>query len=66
MRKFRFILIGIATIIAIANLIIIDYSNLNWTTNAGFYLGIASMILLIIAMIISNYAENKNSYHKEH
>ncbi|MEA1987461.1 MAG: hypothetical protein U9N76_08240 [Candidatus Marinimicrobia bacterium] len=66
MRKFRFILIGGATIIAIANLIIIDYSNLNWRTNAGCYLGIASMTLLIIAMILSNYAENKNGHHEEH
>ena len=41
----------IAIILIIAQFVIIDYSNLSWSKNAGSYLGIASMILLIISVI---------------
>ena len=41
----------IAIILIIAQFVIIDYSNLSWSKNAGSYLGIASMILLIRSAI---------------
>lgn len=60
MRKFRFGLIIFAFMIIIGQLTITDYSDLSWSNNAGSYLGIISMICLIIAMISSNRYEKKN------
>ena len=51
MNKFRTWMVIIAIILIIAQFIIIDYSNLSWSKNANIYLGIASMILLIISVI---------------
>lgn len=51
MNKFRTWMVIIAIILIIAQFIIIDYSNLSWSKNASSYLGIASMILLIISVI---------------
>lgn len=51
MNKFRKCMVLIAVILIIAQFVIIDYSNLSWSKNAGSYLGIASMILLIISVI---------------
>lgn len=50
----------IAVILIIAQFVIIDYSNLSWSKNAGSYLGIASMILLIISLIGSHWQEKRN------
>lgn len=62
MRKFRFGLITCAVIIIICQFIIVDYTDLTWSKNAGSYLGIISMILLIIAMFYSNrYEKNKKT-----
>ena len=51
MNKFRTWMVVIAVVLIIAQFVIIDYSNLSWSKNAGSYLGIASMILLIISVI---------------
>jgi predicted ferric reductase len=53
MKKFRRVLILFALLIMIGQLVIIDYSDLSWSNNAGSYLGILSMILLIASMIYS-------------
>ena len=60
MNKFRTWMVLIAVILIIAQLIIIDYSKLSWSKNAGSYLGIASMILLIISLIGSHLHEKRN------
>jgi len=61
MKKFRIGLIVFAIIIIIGQLIIIDYVNLSWSNNGGSYLGIISMICLIISMILSNRYEKNES-----
>ncbi len=61
MRKFRFGLIVFAFIIIIIQLTVTDYSDLSWSNNVGGYLGIISMVCLIIAMISSNYYKKKHS-----
>lgn len=60
MRKFRIVLIIFAVIIIIGHLTFVEYSDLSWPENKGSYLGIISMILVIIGMIYSNLWENKN------
>ena len=60
MNRFRTWMVLIAIILIIAQFIIIDYSNLSWSQNAGSYLGIASMILLIISLIGSHLREKRN------
>ena len=60
MRKFRIGLIVFAFII-IVQLTITDYGDLSWSNNAGSYLGIISMVCVIIAMISSNHYEKKHS-----
>ena len=60
MYNFRTWMVIIAAILIIAQFIIIDYSNLSWSKNAGSYLGIASMILLIISLIGSHWQEKRN------
>jgi hypothetical protein len=57
MKKFRFGLIAFAVIIIIGQLLVIDYDDLSWTNNAGSYLGLFSMVLLIISMLFSNRYE---------
>ncbi len=41
---------------------VVDYSDLSWTENAGSYLGIVSMLLLIVSMVLSNQHEKKNTH----
>ena len=60
MKKFRIGLVIFAVIIIIGQLTVVEYTDLSWSENAGSYLGIISMILLIISMIYSNKYEKKN------
>lgn len=57
MRKYRYILIGIAILLIIMNVTQMNTSDLTWGSNVGMYLQIFAMIALIIAMILSNRAE---------
>ncbi|MCT4590829.1 MAG: hypothetical protein N4A71_23600 [Carboxylicivirga sp.] len=59
MRKFRNGLILFATVFIIVHLVFIDYTNLGWSENSGNFLGIFSMVLLIISMVYSNRYEKK-------
>lgn len=59
MNKFRFGLLVLGLILIIINLFRLDYGNLDWSNNDNLYLGIISMLCLIIAMITSIYSDNK-------
>lgn len=61
MKKGRIGIIIFAIIVIIGQLTVMDYTNLSWTENAGSYLGIISMILLIISMIVSHKHELKSN-----
>ena len=52
MKKIRIGLIVGAFIIIVADLILIDYSNLTWSKNVGAYCSILAMICLIISSLI--------------
>jgi len=59
MKKFRIGLIIAAVIIIVAELFIIDYSNLNWPNAIGPLLTVTAMILLIASMLISIKQDKK-------
>lgn len=59
MKKFGIVLIIFALIIIVAQLVVIDYSNLSWSKNSGSYLSILSMIFIIGAGIKSFMQEKK-------
>jgi hypothetical protein len=60
MRQFRLIIIGISIVLIIVNLFFIDFKDLISKSNLGAFLGIISMILIILAMLFSNRSEAKN------
>lgn len=60
MKKFKLGLIVFAIILIIGQLTVIDYSNLSWSSNAGSYLGIFSMICVIISITLLNRHEKRN------
>jgi uncharacterized membrane protein YcjF (UPF0283 family) len=53
MKTLRIILIIFAIVIIIGQMIVIDFKNPDWSENAGSYLSILAMILLIISMALS-------------
>jgi DMSO/TMAO reductase YedYZ heme-binding membrane subunit len=57
-NKFRFILALVAFSLIISHFITLDYSNLQWNNNSGYYHGIISMTLLIFAMIYEIMSSN--------
>lgn len=61
MKKIRIVLIICAFIIGVGQLTVVDYSEMSWSNNAGSYLGIISMTLLIIGMIFSKRFEKRNA-----
>ena len=60
MRQFRLIMVGISIVLIMVSLFYLDFSDLISKSNLGSFLGIISMILIIIAMILSNRHEAKN------
>ena len=60
MTKLRigFIIVGI--IMIFVSLLLLDYSDLNWSVNSGTYGVIMTAIVGIIAMIYSIQHDNKN------
>jgi len=60
MRKLRIGLIIFACMVITSLLTFIEYTDLSWSENNGSYLGVLSMILLIVSMIYSNRYEKKN------
>ena len=59
MKKYRQWLIVFSAIVIVGQLILIDYQNLNGSSNVGNYLGIVSMICVITSMMLINHQENK-------
>lgn len=53
MKRSGKILISLGTIIIIAQLLLIDYQDLSWSVNAGSYLSILSMVLVIFSIFLS-------------
>lgn len=54
MKILRIVLMISALIIIIAQIILLDYTNLNWSQNRGSYLSIIAMMLIILSLILSN------------
>ena len=52
MIKFRYYLIIIISILIIVALFYVDYSNLSWSNNRGYYLAVINGILLIILNVV--------------
>jgi len=63
MKTGRYVLIILAIGIIAGQIIVIDFSNPGWRENAGSYLSILAMILLIVAMVIS-LRDLKKKYNK--
>ncbi len=57
MKTFRIVLILIAVAIIIAQLMLLDYTNLTYSENIGNYLVIIAMVLVIISMVLSHRKE---------
>lgn len=60
MKKIRIGILAILVIVTIGQLIIIDYTHLDISKNAGSYLSIFSMICVIIGLIASIKYDKKN------
>lgn len=61
MNKLRTGLIVFAILLIIAQVVLLNFDNLSWKENYGNYLGIASMVLLIYSMIMSNRHDLKSN-----
>ena len=61
MRKFRTLVFVFSVIAIIGHLIAMDYQNMKWSQNDGSYIGIFSMICIIISMILSNRYEKRKA-----
>lgn len=59
MKNTKFILIGVAIVLIIGNISVTDFGDLSWSNNAGSYLGIMAMILLVVVMVISLLEKKK-------
>jgi len=59
MKNAKYILIGVAIVLIIGHISVTDFGDLSWSNNAGSYLGILAMILLIIVMVISLMEQKK-------
>jgi len=59
MKKFRLGIIAFAVVLIIIQLTIVDFNDLSWSNNSGSYLGLFSMVFLILAMIASNRAKKE-------
>jgi len=62
MRKPRLVMIGIAVILIIGQLLILDYQDLTTRDNRASFLGILSALFLILSMILSNIYDSKNRH----
>jgi len=61
MRNAKFILIGVAAVLIIGNISVIDFDDLSWSNNSGSYLGIMAMILLVVVIVISLLEKKKHN-----
>jgi len=59
MKKYRTILIIIASLVVFVQLASIDYARWSWSNNVWNIVGIFSMVCIIISMILSNRYDRK-------
>jgi len=59
MKNTKFILVGVAVVLIIGHISVTDFGDLSWSNNAGSYLGIIAMILLVVGMVISLLEKKK-------
>jgi hypothetical protein len=59
MRNAKYILLGVALVIIIGHISVTDFGDLSWSNNSGSYLGIITMLMLIVIIVIS-LIEKKN------
>jgi len=65
MRKGRIVIMVISGLILIAFLVIFDYSNIKSRPNLGYLLGMLSAAFNILAMVLSNRHERKQTMTKK-
>jgi len=65
MNKFRKGIIVFAILIITGHVILIKYTGLSWLNNAGSYLGIVAMILIVISVIFSSRKEKVNKAYNQ-
>jgi len=61
MKRFRVLLSIFAIIIIIGQTALLDFDDLSWKNNDGNYLGILSMLLLILSIILSQRDEARKN-----
>lgn len=59
MKTLRYVLLIFALLITTGHLFVIDYKNPAWSENAGAYLGILAMVLLIVSMLLQIRQDRK-------
>ena len=60
MKLFRRWLVIISVLVITAQIILLDFDNLGFSQNGGNYLGIGSMVLVILSVILSQKHENNS------
>ena len=60
-KRIKFIYLMGVMVVLIGSFTQIDYSDLNWTNNAGMYLTIIAMLLLIFGTIYSLFFEKERT-----
>ncbi|MCJ7716801.1 MAG: hypothetical protein MUO54_09820 [Anaerolineales bacterium] len=58
-KRIKLISLAVAMVVLIGSLTQVDYSDLSWTNNAGMYLTIIAMLLLIFGTVYSLFFENE-------
>jgi len=59
MKKYKLLLTVFALVVIVAQLCLINYTNIVWSNNVGHYLGIIAMLLVIISVVCSNRGAKK-------
>lgn len=59
MKKQKLLIIIFAVIVIAAQVYLLSDTDFSWFFNAGIYLGIASMVLIILSVIQSHRQEKK-------
>jgi hypothetical protein len=59
MKKALIVFNVFSIVVIIGQLTVIDYNDLSWSNNVGSYLGIISMLILIIGIPIGNKIDEK-------
>jgi hypothetical protein len=63
MKTQKLLIIIFASIVIAAQLYLLSDTDLSWSFNAGIYLGIAAMVLLIVSVIYGHIVEKKQAKH---